>query len=484
MTLLAAASTQRAIAIVVLVVALLLWLGYLVLENRRTTTDIVDSFLSAPNRKAPPNDDVFEGPRLDRFLGWALVSMVVVALSLPLYWIGEPGRHEGSIRGFDKRSVNRGEELFGAEHNGFNCARCHGAVGGGGVAAFTVTQYNDDGSPKIDATTGKPVLETVSWVAPRINNVALRYQPDQIRNVLIYGRGGAKNNPMPAWGVKGGGPGNEQQIDDLVNYLKHLAIEENPVAMEAYNNAWSTNGNNATKAYAAAVLASAKEAQEESTKELEESKTAAAGVVKNADSSLASAEKVVTAAKAALVTAKTGTDTLATEKAEIALTKAEADLEAQKATIESAKKVVASGDGEILFNLNCARCHTNGYSYGQPKDQASGYYGPSLRKDSLTKQFPDAADQEAFIAQGVADQQAYGTGGVNHWSGGGMAYFGVVLTAEQIKEIVAYERSLETPVPSTATTIPATATTTPATATTTPAVAVPTTETSTTLANS
>ena len=54
MTLLALASTQRAIAIVVLVVALLLWLGYLVLENRRTTTDIVDSFLDAPNRKNPP----------------------------------------------------------------------------------------------------------------------------------------------------------------------------------------------------------------------------------------------------------------------------------------------------------------------------------------------------------------------------------------------------------------------------------------------
>lgn len=477
MTLLAAASTQRAIAIVVLVVALLLWLGYLVLENRRTTTDIVDSFLGAPNRKTPPNDDVFEGPRLDRFLGWALVSMVVVALSLPLYWLGEPGRHEGSIRGFDKRSVNRGEKLFGAEHNGFNCARCHGADGGGGVAAFTVALFNDDGSPKIDASTGKPALQSVSWLAPRINNIALRYQPEQIRNVIIYGRGQGKNNPMPAWGTAGGGPGNEQQIDDLVNFLKHKAIEENPVAMQAYKDAWSTNGNSATKAYAAAILASAKEAQAESTKELEETKTAAAGVAKNADASLAGAEKVVTDAKAALVLAKAGTDTLATEKAELAVTKAEADLVTQKATIENARKVVAAGDGEILFNLNCARCHTNGFSYGQPKDPASGYYGPALRKDSLVKQFPDAADQEAFIAQGARDQEAYGTGGVNHWSGGGMAYFGNVLTAEQIKEIVAYERSLETPLPTTATTIPATATTVPA-------VAASTTETSTTLANS
>ena len=473
MTLLAVASTQRAVAIVVLVVALLLWLGYLVLENRRTTTDIVGSFLDAPNRKAPPNDDVFEGPRLDRFLGWSLVSMVVVALSLPLYWLGEPGRHEGSIRGFDKRSVNRGEELFGIgkEHPGFNCARCHGADGGGGVAAFTVAKYNDDGSPMIDAKTGKPVLQSVSWTAPRINNVALRYQPDQIHNVLVYGRGGAKNNPMPAWGVKGGGPGNEQQIDDLVNYLKHLAIEKNPVAEAAYNNAWATNGHDASKAYAAAVLASAKVAQAESTKLLDDAKNAAAGVVKNADTSLASAEKVVTDAKAAFAKLPAGTVALDREKAGLAVTKAEADLTAQKATVANAQNVVAQGDGEILFNLNCARCHTNGYSYGQPKEQASGYYGPSLRKGSLTKQFPEAADQEAFVSQGVADQQAYGTGGVNHWSGGGMAYFGNLLTADQIKAIVSYERGLESPVSATATTVPATA-------------ADSTTQSSTTLANS
>lgn len=481
MILLAAESTQRAIALVVLVVALLLWLGYLVLENRRTTTDIVDSFLDAPNRKLAPNDDVFEGPRLDRFLGWALVSMVVVALSLPLYWLGEPGRHEGSIRGFDKRSVNRGEELFGIgkEHPGFNCARCHGAGGGGGVASFTVAKYNDDGSPQTDPKTGKPVLEQVSWTAPRINNVALRYQPDQIRNVLIYGRGGAKNNPMPAWGVKGGGPGNEQQIDDLVNYLKHLSVEKNPAAEGAYNNAWSTNGHDASKAYAAAVLAAAKVAQSESTKLLDDNKSAAAGVVKNADSSLAAAEKVIVEAKAALVEAKKGTDVLATEKAELAVTAAQIALTAQQATVAGARKVVASGDGEILFNLNCARCHTNGYSYGQPKEQASGYYGPSLRKSSLTKQFPDPADQEAFIAQGVSDQQAYGTGGVNHWSGGGMAYFGNVLTADQIKEVVAYERGLVTPVAGTATTIPATAG-----SDSTTVAADPTTQSSTTLANS
>ena len=76
MILLAAESTQRAIALVVLVVALLLWLGYLVLENRRTTTDIVDSFLDAPNRKLAPNDDVF-GSVNEKFVGTLPLSTVV-----------------------------------------------------------------------------------------------------------------------------------------------------------------------------------------------------------------------------------------------------------------------------------------------------------------------------------------------------------------------------------------------------------------------
>jgi mono/diheme cytochrome c family protein len=96
-----------------------------------------------------------------------------------------------------------------------------------------------------------------------------------------------------------------------------------------------------------------------------------------------------------------------------------------------------------LFNLNCARCHTNGYSYGEPKVSGGGYYGPSLREGSLKQQFPEASGQHDFIKNGANDQAAYGTGGVNHWSGGGMPYFGNILTDEQIDAIVAYERSMK-----------------------------------------
>ena len=427
----AALPNQRAVGLVILLTALLIWAVYVVLENRRSATQNVESFLDAPNRKNPPDDEVFEGIRLDRWLGWALISMTVVAMALPLYWLNEQNRQTGAIKGFDNRSVKRGEEVFGPDtHIGFNCARCHGANGGGGIAKYLVADYDEKGAAKIDPKTGKPMSHQVVWNAPRINNVGLRYQPEQIRNVLIYGRGGAKNNPMPAWGIKGGGPGDDQQIDDLVNYLLHLSIEENQVAKDAYNAEWSKS-RDYKKATAAAVAASKEEAQADSTKNYEAAVNAAKKTIADEAKLVAEAEKGV---------ADTATDK-ATKP--LAYADAQANLALVLKTVEDAKANAALSEGALLFNQNCARCHTSGYSYGEPKAPAGGAYGPSLRESSLKVQFPDKKAQIAFVTNGVPDQAAYGKAGVNHWSGGGMPYFANILTPEQIEKIVDYERSLK-----------------------------------------
>ncbi len=418
-----ASNTQRAVAVVLVFAALAAWAVYIVLENRRSTKDIVDSFLDAPNRKAPPDDEVFEGRRLDRFLVAALVGTSVLAVSLPLYWLGEPGRQKGAHIGFDKREIKRGLRNY---EETFACNSCHGPEGGGGVATWTVTDYEANGQPKINPETGKPVVRTVKWKAPRIDNVALRYKPGQITNVLVYGRGGAKTNPMPAWGTAGGGPGTPQQIADVVTLLSYWAIEGNPDAMRAYDEAWKTNGNNNKKAFATAMEFAAKAAQEESAKELSDAKTNAATLVKGEEKSRADAAK-------ALADAKASGNAVTIRSAETAL----ADLETNLA---AAKKTLASSDGEILFNQHCARCHTNGWSYDEPKQSGGGFYGPALTEDSLKNQFPDPAKQAEFIKVGAADQAAYGTGGVNHWSGGGMPYFANKLTDDMINQIVAYER--------------------------------------------
>lgn len=426
MTLLAAQSSQRAIALVILVATLLLWGLYMIIENRRTPAQMVDSFLNAPNRKAPPDDETFEGPRLDRFLGWALVTLSLVALSLPLYWLGEPGRHEGAIRGFDKRAIKRGVKLY--DTNGFGCNSCHGPKGGGGVAPYSVTEYNPDGTPILDPKTGKVALKSVEWVAPRINDIALRYRPEQIRQILNYGRGGAKNNPMPAWGTVGGGPGTPQQIDNVVQLLKFWAIEGNETARKAYDDAWESNGNDAEKAFEVAFVAAQKQKLEEHTDEYKKTVAAAKKTAESAEKAIADAEKAVKDA---------GDDPVKKSSAEKALK------DAMAAAASAANLLGKGSEGEILYNINCARCHTSGASYGDPKEQAGGFYGPALRAESLKRQFPDAASQEAFIAKGVGDGQAYGTGGVNDWSGGGMPYFENMLTPEQIKAIVEYERGLD-----------------------------------------
>ncbi len=377
-----AASVQQAVGLIIILAMVAGLLVYFLVENKVSTTSNVDSFLNAPNRKQAPDDDVFEGPRLDRFLSWALVAMTIVAMSIPIYWLGEVGRQEGAVRGFDKRSVNRGEEAYYNEPNtkegapAFNCAACHAPNGGGGAAPWNVNDYNADGTKMMK--NGKVLQRPVSWTAPRLTDVALRYQKGQLKNVLIYGRG--ENKPMPAWGIAGGGPATDQTINDIIQYLRHLALEKDPVARIAYETTWDKT-KDADLAFEAAIKAGGDKRRAES------------------EESLVAARK-----------------------------------------LDSNK---GKSDGQILYESNCARCHTAGYSYGEPKQAGSGWFGPALNSDSLKKQFPDAASQAAFIKLGVADQKAYGTGGVNGWDGGGMPYFENVLTDKMIEAIVAYERGLE-----------------------------------------
>jgi mono/diheme cytochrome c family protein len=427
------ASPQKAIGYVIILLAILGLIGYLFLENRVKPKDNVANMLDAPNRKAPPADDVFEGPRLDRFLTVALVGICLTALSLPLYWLGEPTRQEGAIRGFDKRSVKRGERAYGVEI--FGCVNCHGAAGVGGVAPWFAPEYGPDGRPILDAE-GAAVANAVSWKAPAINQLALKYRKGQIRQVLYFGRGG--NKPMPAWHVSGGGPGTDQQIDDVIHYLMHLALEGNDEAREAYSQAWKTNGNSADDAYQTAFLVAGEQRRQQSQADLDQYKKDAQAAVTRLEGLIASTgQAAIDKAKADL--AETPNDA-AKQKAVEAAEKALADAPAQLA---EAKANVAKGDGEILFEQHCARCHTPGFSFGKPRGAGTGWYGPALDSVSLIRQFPRKEDQHEFIKNGVDNNRAYGTGGVNGWDGGGMPYFANFLTDEMIDKIVDYERNLE-----------------------------------------
>jgi len=280
--------------------------------------------------------------------------LAVIGVALPLYWLAEPGRQAGAIEGYDARFASWGSQLFATTADGgFNCAGCHGGMKAtGGVAPYTIT----------DPTTGE--VQPVSWKAPALNTVMYKFSEDEVRYILVYGR---PFSPMSPWGVEGGGPMNEQQINNLIAYLKSIQVPMEGCAE--------------------------------------------------------------------------GELTCPEGRAPASLTD-----EIQAAAEEAVANGQASSIGEALFNLelgsgsySCARCHTRGWSYGDPQQSGGGAMGPNLTAGSTVRQFPNTADQTAFISRGSENGKRYGQQGQGS---GRMPGYGQVLTDEQIQAIVDYERSL------------------------------------------
>src|SRR6478672_5150530 len=167
----------------VAVLGLLGFIAYRVVSLRRN-----------PEPEEPENltpffdDDVLEGPHLERVLGVALVALVVAVVALVGYFIWEPFREADASDAFKDRSVQRGELLFAGPNSpafdntkSLNCARCHGDEGTGGVATQVVksTDPRCDLKQKVDeklaATEPYCLPAQVNWAAPNLTLAPLRY---------------------------------------------------------------------------------------------------------------------------------------------------------------------------------------------------------------------------------------------------------------------------------------------------------------------
>ena len=339
------ANTQRTIGVVI--VALLAIAGVVVFwfNTRKTRPELGAEIELAPNRKPYYPDDELEGKVLDRVLGLALVLIAIIAVGLPLYWLAEPGRHDGAeiaYRGDPDDPTDMG--IFASRGEGlyieFGCGDCHGGVQGGFREHILL---DADGN----------FVASVDWQAPALDTVALRHTREEIEEILNFGRPGT---PMQAFGTPGGGALTTQQIDNIIDYLFHVTVTP-------------------------------EEAQEAATAEIERSLDAGEF------------------------------DSL----------------------------------GEAVFNLglnsgfaggaySCARCHTAGWSYGDPREPGGG--GPvgfSLRDGATLSRFPEVEDHFDFVAEG----SEYGIGyGVAGQGSGRMPGFGQMLTEEQIQAVIEYERGL------------------------------------------
>ena len=214
-----AATTVKAIGVVIAVITGIAVVAYIWVNLRQGRPEVGAEIELAPNRKPYFDDEQLEGPRLNRALASGLVLIAITAVGLPLYWLNEPGRQDGAVEMFDQTFVNRGEDLFApTEEGGYNCAGCHGNEGVGGQAPpFTLT--DSDGE----------FVATVTWRAPALNTVLLRFSEEELREILVYGRPGT---PMPAWGAEGGGPLTTQQIDELIAYIASIQLSSDEAKAE------------------------------------------------------------------------------------------------------------------------------------------------------------------------------------------------------------------------------------------------------------
>ncbi|MEA3018560.1 MAG: hypothetical protein QOI47_84 [Actinomycetota bacterium] len=376
-----AATTQGTIALVVFGAVIAGWVAFLIATNRKAKPEIGAELELAANRRPYLDDEQLEGPRLERALLWGVLALMVIGVGLPLYWVTEPHREAGGKKFYADRAAgivyHHGQPLGGGALFAPTADGGFNCAGCHGGAAGLGGQVP---YTLTDPKTGK--LRQIQWKAPPLNTATLRFTDDQLRDVLTYGR---PFSPMPAWGLDGGGPMNAQQIDNLIAYLHKIQIT---------------------------AKAAQKERTDAANAELTRMQTLDAQLTK---AKAALAVETDAAQKSSLET------TIASLEAEIALK--------QPATI-----------GAALFNLNCARCHTLGWSYDEPRAPGSGAYGPPLY--NTTNQFPKAADQVDFVTVGRKRGERYG---LNGQASGRMPHFGGILDAKEIEAIINYERTLQEP---------------------------------------
>ena len=102
--------------------------------------------------------------------------------------------------------------------------------------------------------------------------------------------------------------------------------------------------------------------------------------------------------------------------------------------------------GEALFNLDlssgaysCARCHTKGWSFGNPGVPGQGAFGWNLTAGNETAKFASSDALKEFIFNGSENGVGYAP---QSQGSGRMPGFGQLLTDDQLTAIVQYVRSL------------------------------------------
>jgi hypothetical protein len=160
-----------------------------------------------------PSDGALETPLLHKMQGWGVVLVAFFVVWFPATWLFEPTTNLHQEEALLEESIERGSRAvfpFTEENQvGVGCVRCHGPELRGGIVPFEGGFRN------------APDLTTIC--AGNLGGHVNIASTDDIRQVIVEGR-----PPMPSWGIRFQGALNDQQINDLVNYLIDVSSENVP----------------------------------------------------------------------------------------------------------------------------------------------------------------------------------------------------------------------------------------------------------------
>ena len=194
---------SRATVLILLVASAILLLTALIIAITAARQKAAQAGPGAPPSRRPgPTDEALEGRLLENYQIAGVALTVFLAVLLPFLYLREPARMKAAAAKEQSESVRLGHATFEEF-----CARCHGNEAQGGTVERFVAPGAKNAKPR-------------DWPAPNLREMATRYPNDDVAKVawdtIQRGRPGT---PMPTWGVRYGGPMNDQQITDLVNYL-------------------------------------------------------------------------------------------------------------------------------------------------------------------------------------------------------------------------------------------------------------------------
>jgi len=229
-----ATSSTAGIVLLALGAVLVLTAGTALYLRGRTTERGADI---PPIMRPGPSDAALETPLLQKLMGWSVVLVAFFALWIPYTWLREPSTNVKQEQDLKTDAIARGQaatQLYSEDNQlGVGCMRCHGPELRGGVIAFG------------DGYAYPPNLTTICaglFASPPHSQIA---SIDDIYQVIEQGR-----NAMPSWSIRYQGALDDQQINDIVNYLVYMSSKNVP-----YNDNICVNPDAVKRATAQAIAA-------------------------------------------------------------------------------------------------------------------------------------------------------------------------------------------------------------------------------------